>query len=218
MAVSFVSYSAAEANTLSMPSHQRGDLILAMGYRPASVGAITVPSGWYRLISRSGATGRTFEIAFKFALSNSETFGTWTSADLLQVAVYRGDGWIFPARVLVSNNAATSSVVNYPNIGTFSNSSFVINDSVLAGFVGINANDSVGVGAPTGMVNRGQMLGASAGAIGLHDTNATVTTWANQNVTPSVSVAYQTFLVELLESPISFSSGIPIGRLISGGV
>ena len=87
MAISVQSSASAASTSLTMPSHQAGDLLVMLVARTTQA-SISVPSGWKRFDGRSGGFGHTF-LASKLAGSSTETSGTWTGAEGLICAVLR---------------------------------------------------------------------------------------------------------------------------------
>lgn len=109
MAISYISSASAAANTVSMPSHTTGDVIIVFAYRDGNATGPTVPAGWYTL-NTSGANTNSAVLAWKYAASGSETTGTWTNATGIAVAVYRGVLGIHNMAV----NGASSNSLSYP--------------------------------------------------------------------------------------------------------
>ena len=87
MAISVEASASAASTSLTLPSHQSGDLLVMMVTRTTQA-SITVPSGWRRFGGRSGGHGHNM-LAAKRAGSSSETSGTWTGAEGLICAVLR---------------------------------------------------------------------------------------------------------------------------------
>lgn len=90
--ISYVGGQTASATTLTVPTHQTGDLILFYAYRDGSLTPPTVPSGYTSItsVTRNSAYGNQSMVAgYKIAASSSETSGTWTNASILLCQVYR---------------------------------------------------------------------------------------------------------------------------------
>lgn len=98
MAISHVGAAIASGETVTLPAHQAGDLILGYGY--TATGSVSLPAGWTNLEAWSvSAFPVTYygRLAWKVAASGSESFGTWTNANISTVAVYRTTGtWRTP--------------------------------------------------------------------------------------------------------------------------
>jgi len=94
MTVSFIAATSAESTSVTLPSHQAGDLIVMLAMRYNSVTAGTIPTGWgYRYVSQRNGTfvAITCAVSCRLAASSAETSGTWTSWTHLLAAVYRDD-------------------------------------------------------------------------------------------------------------------------------
>jgi len=87
MAISVEASASAASDSLTLPSHQAGDLLVMLAAR-ATQATITTPSGWRRFGGRSGGHGHN-SLSAKRAESSSETSGTWTGAEGLICAVLR---------------------------------------------------------------------------------------------------------------------------------
>ena len=87
MAISVEASASAASDSLTLPSHQAGDLLVMLAATTART-SITHPSGWRRFGGRSGGFGHN-SLSAKRAASSSETSGTWTGAEGLICAVLR---------------------------------------------------------------------------------------------------------------------------------
>ena len=189
MTVSFVGAQGNAGTTVTIPTHQVGDLILIFAYRDASNTAPSTPAAGgtvptWTLIGSDGANTNSTNFRYAVATATNTTSGTWTNATDLICLVYRG------ARVGASagTGANNTTTINYPalTLQRTDNSSWVV------GVAGHKTATDVDL-APGTMVNRASAGSESAG----HDTNATVTTWASTNVTVNASSAYRSWVVEL---------------------
>lgn len=87
---SFVVGAATGTDSVTMPAHQAGDLIVAFAFRDGSTTLPTLPAGWTSRLAPTGANSCSMRLATKIAASSSETSGTWTNATSLIVLVLRG--------------------------------------------------------------------------------------------------------------------------------
>jgi hypothetical protein len=87
MAISVEASASASSDSLTLPSHQAGDLLVMLAATTART-SITHPSGWRRFGGRSGGFGHN-SLSAKRAASSSETSGTWSNAEGLICAVLR---------------------------------------------------------------------------------------------------------------------------------
>lgn len=89
MTISYVSATFAPANTVAMPSHAAGDLIMCF---TVGMSEPALPAGWTNLATWTASTGgQTYHLrlGYKTAASSSETTGTWTNSIQTAVFVYR---------------------------------------------------------------------------------------------------------------------------------
>lgn len=190
MAISYIGGQVG-VNTLTIPSHQAGDLIIGFGYRDGNNTAPTLPSGWTIIGSASGGNQNSSVLAYKIANGSAETFGTWTNATSVLCHVYRG-----AAGVGGQNSAgAQSSIVTYPalTMQVTDGSSWV---AAFAGHRSVNTNLQV---PPSGMVLRTPVLDATDEAAGF-DTDGGVSSWSSTTVSiGGTSSGWRSRVVELLE-------------------
>lgn len=192
MTVSFVGAQGNAGTTVTIPTHQVGDLILIFAYRDASNTAPSTPAAsgtvpTWTLIGSDGANTNSTNFRYAVATATTTTSGTWTNATDLICLVYRGAS-VGAAAGTGANNTTT---INYPalTLQRTDNTSWVV------GVAGHKTATNVDL-APGAMVNRISAGSESAG----HDTNATVTTWASTNVTVNASSAYRSWVVELRDN------------------
>jgi len=181
MAISYIGSATGTNSIASMPAHQAGDLLLFFAFRDGSTTAPSLPSGYTNKLTKSeSGLNVSCRVGYKIAASNSETSGTWTSATSLICQVYRGVDQTTPLGGSSSYNttdAGYDNVIEYRTI-TMSNTS---GSSWVAGFAGHEETNTSLETAPTGMVNRTNVVDATDEAAG-HDTNGGVTSWSTQTV------------------------------------
>ena len=102
--VQFVGAATTTMNTAVMPSHQVLDCIIVFAINTTGTTPPLVPAGegWTTLISEGTLFGAT--VAYKFALTNTETVGSWVLSDRTTVAVYRNVRDINQYRVVENTN------------------------------------------------------------------------------------------------------------------
>lgn len=187
MSISFIGASSANGTTLTLPSHQAGDILVLAVFRHNSTGIPTIPlyfNGYpfWNQVAISGNNTSWLGLYWKIASSSMHTSGTWTNATQLACCVYRGS-------FFTNGNAQ----VNSPATGT----SFIY--SQVSGGVPFSSRNTfyIGVGAsrhsdtdahvaPSGMTNRTSTAGTTGGLNGklaIHDTNGAVASWSTTNVT-----------------------------------
>lgn len=168
--ISFVGAATAAATSITIPTHQAGDLIVIFAFRDGSTTAPTVPAGWFvPPNSTTSVTGCSAAIAYKFATSSSEASGTWTNATHLSVAVYRGIAANTGFAQFTFGTGTTNSL-SYP-----AQSNWIRTDSTswALRFLGhVNANATAT--APTGYTNRADFGSGGSARVAVHDSNGTV--------------------------------------------
>ena len=179
--IEFIGAAGAGAETVSVPTHRTGDLIIVQAV-DGGLATITVPGDFTEV-----ETGTWSRCGYKFAASASETSGTWTNAGDLSVVVYRN--------VRAIGDTATSvsfgGVVTFPAL-TLQNSSgrsWVVG---ALGFISTLSGDQAD--APTGMTSR-NTSGGTGELSAIHDTNGGVTSWSAQTLDNG---SYRAFTIELL--------------------
>ena len=198
MAISRVGSGSAQATTITIPSHQAGDLIIIAANRNNTTPP-TVPSGWVTQIS-SGASNVGNSIGWKLAKTNAETSGTWTNASALHVAVYRADTGILTVSSALSATLATSATITYPTtVNGLTYRAGVLDNWYFATAFQLNSTNSLET-APTGMANINVESSAGVWKSVTHDTNASqLSSWTQQTVTLTTSATYLARLIQLFE-------------------
>lgn len=196
MSLSFIGAGAAQANTVSIPTHQAGDLIVIFAFRDDSTTAPSVPAGFTSAGSNTGTVNSSI-IGYKRATSSGETSGTWTNALGLVVHVYRGAFTSGPPIIRWAAQTGTANTINYSGITTMYESG---GSSWVARFAGTSVTDNSIETAPTGHTNR-----ASAGGSGAvlevvgHDTNGGVSSSSFGSVSAGGSAGnYISITVEIV--------------------
>lgn len=211
MTITFIGSAGAESDSITLPTHQAGDLIIIFGFRAVALIPL-IPSGWSSVYARTSTAGgnRGMHIGYKVAATSSETSGTWTNASALLAIVYRHS----TNYLIIGGDAA----------GGASNSTSLIY-ALLNGYNSQNNEDRfrgessrVGLGvwaltnnadleqAPSGTTNRANYVGATYEAA-WHDTDTAAASYAGATVTLNNAVVAITTTVELLDTGIAKSSG-----------
>lgn len=180
MALTLVGTQSAAATTVTIPAHQKGDLLVFSAYRGTSTTPATRPVGIADIGPTTTKTGTTqsMRLGYKVATGTSDTSGTWTNASELTVHVLRPDPGFTAVPGQVAFSSSTTTTITFPalTLGDTSGLSWVL------GFVGSsNTTQTLGT-APTGMTNRQHIVGASNQAAS-DDTNGGVSSWSVQTIT-----------------------------------
>lgn len=120
MSISLVSNAQALSDTLTMPTHATGDLIMGIATNDNAATIPTKPSDWTSLWA-IGATTSAIAVYYKYAQSNAEAFGTWTNADHVSVTVWRGSAntIVWPWYVQTSTGTSVTMAWAAQVAGTF---------------------------------------------------------------------------------------------------
>jgi hypothetical protein len=210
MTVSFIGAASAEATSLTLPTHQAGDLLVMLALRYDNANPGTIPSGWAPrwITQRNGSFVQNhIALAYRIASSSADASGTWINFTHLLCAVYRDD-----ANYIVLNcpNVArgTGTSVTFPALAVNPTS---LNAAGFGGFMAQTAGWVIGVAAahlntseinvaPSGMTNRASLAGASNGRIALHDTNAAVASFTSASSTVTSSTDWVTNVAEIIDT------------------
>lgn len=207
MTVSFVGSASAEATSITLPSHQAGDLIVIFAGRTGSTGAPSVPAGW-RFAAQSSQSGVTppaiaASVGWKIAASSAETSGTWTNADMVLAVVVRDD-----ANLLViggiGKTTALSTTVNYQPLLANSGQSIQgmrwTSSYVLLPVMATSNTSDIDT-PPTASTSKiVSLAGTAAIEMAIHRTNTEVASFASTNYTANESVRYATWTIEILDT------------------
>lgn len=187
--------SAGGTTTATMPSHQAGDLIIAMGFRDGSTTAPALPSGenWTNVIN-GGANACSQRVAYKIAASSSEAVGTFANANAVIVAVYRpGSGETLSVGAS-AQAGANSATLTWPGL-TLTDSD---GSSWVIGFAGAR-DPAATIETPfTGMSNRLDYINPTICEAVIHDTTAGVTSWLTGSQNTSGGSSHRAVAVEMV--------------------
>lgn len=197
MAISFVGAQGNTGTTVTIPTHQSGDLILLFAYKDGSSTSITTPTAggtvptWIS-INFGGVSFNSTNFRYAVATGSNTTSGTWTTATEVFCLVYRGTKAIGASAA--ANN--TTNVISYPalTLNRTDGTSWVV------GVAGHRSATNVEQ-APSGMTNRVSSGTEAAG----HDTNGTAFSWSAQTVTVNASSGWRSVTVELRDASLSLS-------------
>ena len=186
MAISNVQAASANASSVAISTPNAGDLILVMAYNDAAATAPTLLAG-YTSITSTTSTLEGAILAFKIAVGNETSTGTWTNATNIVCIVYRGTAGIGNFGTAAVGNSAS---IGYPTL-TLKNAH---GSSWVAGFAGAK-------GATAGMNGTASPLTSnrtSQTTVNGLDTNGGVTSFAGATLTVTTSGRWAAFSVEIL--------------------
>jgi len=217
MAISLFSSASAQATTITIPSHQAGDLIVIFGGRNNTTPP-TIPSGWVQLAS-TGASNASSVAVFRIAKSSSETSGTFTNASVLHVVVLRASSGILVASTALSGQTNTSQTINYAALANYR--SGVLDNCYVAHSFQLNSANSLET-PPALMSNvLVESISGSWKSAVHQSTSSQLSNWASTNVGPLASSAfYISRVLQLLEidgPAYSSGGGLMLARAMDGG-
>lgn len=226
MTVSYVGSSSNESSSLTLPTHQAGDLIIVCALRTSSNSNAVVPSGWTLIGVNAGLNADNLTIAHRTATSAATVSGTWTDAELMVAVVYRDSvnylaaGYRNGSRSIVSGTTTPT----FPSKFAWDGNTVPASESIRmvqasSWVLGIVSSTSKTVSlssVPSGMTNRVAATGASTRQIAVHDTNGSVTSWASNTSTLSSAVPWITSVFDLIDTGIAkASAGKPSSPFLS---
>jgi hypothetical protein len=168
--ISLIGSLSASGNSITIPLHEVGDLLVIFAYRENSNTVPSLPSGWTNIAS-GGGSNNSSRLAYRVATATNDPSGTWSNANGLVAHVYRGQSTSTP----VGGNSSLGgggSVVTYPALSMVQTNS----SSWVTGFAGRRSGGTTIQSAPNQMINRTSFSGNNIGIAG-HDTNSGVTVW-----------------------------------------
>jgi hypothetical protein len=204
-----VSSSIAEGTSMTIPTHNPGDLIICFAFRDGSTTNPTIgtgsPTTWTSITNTTDGTSCSVSMAWKRAATSAETTGTWTNASGLIIVVYRG---ILSSGTPIGTfapGAGTTNTVNYAarNL-TKSN---VIGDAWFMAFAAHRAINTTLESPPAGMSFVQGLVGTYS-EYALFDTNAPASgNWPSTNVTiTGTASGWQTEVIEIKAEPYDINN------------
>lgn len=211
MSATFVDAQVANATSVAIPSHQIGDLLLIFAFRnggnsvPATPAASGTVPAWAPLSRVAGSDSASANISYFVATATNHTSGTWSNANTIIAAVYRG-----AALGTQLYTIAKSATVSYPSISLTRTDG----TSLVLGFGGSKTASTASMAvSPSGMSNR--ITSANTPAAALHDTSSGVSSWLGGSITASANDSYITFVLELVSTNRNLLASVR-GFAISG--
>jgi hypothetical protein len=179
--ISRISSASAEAATVTLGTHAKGDLILICAVRDGSVTNPTIPTGWTNITNTTDGTLISVSVGWKWATSAAETSGTWTNATGLMCHVYRGADPVTPFGTFGGGSTAATTVNYSASTGVTRarmDNQWIIRFAICTGVDTTTLNT-----APTDCTNVINALGATQDMVSF-DTNGPVQNGAAaQNIT-----------------------------------
>ncbi len=163
----FVSASSVAGDSMTLPPHRAGDLIVVFAYRDGSGTSPSLVSGWNSVVTFASGVSASARGAWKFAASNSEVSGTWANASHLTAYVFRGARSAGPIGNFGTYGNSSTSIVRYGAVSEAAGdgSSWFVGWSAV-----FNGTSEAGASAPAGMVARAAVVPVATRSV--HDTGA----------------------------------------------
>jgi hypothetical protein len=218
MTISYVGSAAAEATSVTLPTHQAGDLLIMFAMRAAN-GLPTIPSGWFLGGSRTSSSGISLMIAWKVAASSSETSGTWTNAAAILSVVYRHTSNYLVIGGISINPPSSTTAISYPLMLGNNNANFATilraASSVMAAGVWSLANNATIETVPmySNLTPSGSSLTLRNNSVlatyesAWFDTGTPISGTTGGNATSNIATTTMATSVEILDTGLAKSSG-----------
>jgi hypothetical protein len=209
MTISYVGAASASAESLTLPSHQDGDLLLLWVYRNNSVTSPTIVNNWLVELEGSGGTNR-LALFWRIANSSAVVSGTWTSATQIACTVYRpASGYTLAVTQSVTAGATSVGIggnIVYSALAPNSTPA----DSWFVAAAGHRSNNTDIETAPSGMTVRTSTAGGAAGELAAFDTAGSLSSWqlTNYTLTAGTSSGYRSIVAQIASMSVaSVSAG-----------
>lgn len=214
MSINLVGTASAFAASVSLPSHQKGDIFLAAALRTNNVTA-SLPAGWVG-ISSAGTNNLSMRLGFRVAQSSIETSGTWFNATGLSVIILRPTAGTIAVPGASSQVAATSTSVTYGAVAGIVAGDNYLDQSFVA-FGATLTNTNAIETPPSGMTFLEKISDTGLAFASFRLTSNTFGAWTSQTVTLP-SATWRTGVVRIAEYPFPAlsSSGVfnPLNHLL----
>lgn len=195
MPVALIGSNQNAGTTVTIPTHQAGDLLLVFAYRTGTNAQAALPANWTN-VHNTGLNSNSIRIGYRIAPSSGTASGTWTSANHLHVAVFRGQSTTNPIGALATVTGGTGTTITIPAITTLQRQD---NASVVWSCYG-HVSATTDFGAPTGM-----SLTSSLNSTNIRSraalTNSTVDSFASRTVEAGSSSGWRAFSLEIRPEP-----------------
>lgn len=161
MAITLVGSASAASNTVTMPAHQVGDMIVTFVYNGAST---TVPTATADSTGTWATTGTSCagRVVYNIADTNSEVAGTWTNATAITVMIYRKaatDTWTAPVVYTSNGTGTTVTYAESSYYGPYFRPRWNNTESWMLRFAGHSAATDLASTTPSGWTARAGVSG-----------------------------------------------------------
>jgi hypothetical protein len=202
--MSFIGSAGAAASSVTLPTHQTGDLLVVYAYNDSSTTIPSIPSGWEFGGAHGGNTNGC-RLAWRIATSSSESSGTWTNATGIIAHVYRNRS--FGAASIFSGGNSTSLSFN----------SLTLTDTSGSSLIGLMAasrsTDNLSGMAPSGFQHRQSVNNAANPQMVSYDSTSGVSSFAGVTITTSNSGNRKTASFELVSTGLVADLSVTLGAM-----
>jgi hypothetical protein len=162
--IQHIASASTNSTSITMPTHQAGDLLLCYAWRGEVTTLITVPAGWTNIIGTTGS-GHQIRMAWKIAASSSETSGTWTNAtNGIEMMVYRNAAGPTDFNWM-SHQTARSSTITYPLLSSLQATdgrSWIVRGAKHDNTTNLTANTPAGYVGRTNISNTARVIDSNS--------------------------------------------------------
>lgn len=185
--ISYVnSASSYPSESVTIPTHQVGDLIVIIAYNSDASGAPIIPADFIPVLqSTTGPWHRS--IGYRIATTTTTTSGTWTNATSLTVAIYRGASAVGAS---INRTSSATTTITWDNLTLTENAQ---NTSWVVGMAAVFNNSSGTPNAPSGRTER-----LNANYNRLWDTNGPITGNYTSQTASMSSQSYVSAVIEIV--------------------
>lgn len=215
--ISRISSASAEANSVTLGTHAKGDVIIICAVRDGSTTNPTIPAGWTNITNTSDGTLMSISVGWKIATSAADVSGTWTNATGVMCHVYRGADQIKPFGAITFNASSATTVTYGATTGATKvrmNNQWMVAFAICTGVDTTTLNTAPN-GGYTNVINA---LGATQDMVSF-DTNGPVETGVASNTVTHGGASQNNVSIQIPIYPAMMTfNNYQQARVISAGV
>lgn len=210
--ISRVSSGSGSGTSISLGSHQAGDVIFFWAYRNDSATPPSLPAGWTSITS-VGASVHSGIMGYKVCASGSETSGTWTNATSVAYAIYRNVDNTTPYSH-PSGQSGTGTSVSWSGIAPSIDNPG--RDWVFTTFGATSDVGNMDTHAPTACTLITDYSAAGTEENTIYDTNTPVSSYSFNSKTADASITWLTKTVAIRAVPTGTSANSSRAAEVTG--
>lgn len=204
---------AANATTLTLPTHQVGDLLVFFAFRDGSTTNPTIPAGWTSITSTTDGSTCSVSAGWKIATSSGETSGTWSNATAVACIRIRGPRANLATPIgTFQASSGTTATITYAAVAT-GGPAFVI------AFAGHRSELATLETPPSGMTFLAGATTAPTGGseVASFVTSKPVDSWPSTTAESGQATGWQTMCIEI-KAPSPIPNNYQSVSSISAGI